>query len=265
MTTIEELTQGRVRRLEVYGPTGSGKTKRGVQVAANFAAQGFNSLYLDLLERSAVEELLLLAKKPNGKDLLARILWKPVNDYATAFQFAQGILTLPPDRRVKLVVIDAAHHIIKLARRHTREQIKKAGGYFMGEKWIPLEDPTNFELRGYLYGQANNRIDEFVDALLVSGADIIFLVNKDELSETNEGLFDGYADSMLASTFTTDDKGRRNWFLAPTKHRGDTLSNYSKVHVPREMDAFQFLDMVGTMKPEEYTAFVAACAPTTGK
>lgn len=622
MVTVQELEKGRVRRVEVNGFTGAGKSTQGVKTAARYGMENQNTLYLDLLERSAVEALLQLGRE--NPSAIARIAYVPVDNFAQAISTLKGTLALPPDRRVKLIVLDAGHHIIKLARRHTREQLIKQGKYHMGEKEVIIEDPeslpgytpvvirrgpftpwgrgvhgltdvlpfgdvwqmagrerrtrkgtirylnepiyvfaqgtknprwvpvravyrhayrgdlvrintacavvdtspnhsvylhtwnggngkpanserghqmkladartikvgdrlktaapisshgffsdqrmfvgtkdlawlygifagdgcafigpthkeviisafdddvkercarimeenfnakvhqhdttrgkryglkggvgvmvsskplvhkmrsmfytseghkrvpfevlnapaevqqaffegymmadgnvrqngssrfttnsptlaqgilammdpaysirsemsrpadvpyfhldvelnvekrhtfadrglvrrvsripyngylydflntptgyygagvglpvvhNSFELRGYLYGIANNRVEEFIDLLLTSGADVMFLVNKDELSENNQGLFDGYADSILSASFSTDDKGRRMWYLAPTKYRGRELPNYAKVRMPSNIDAFQFLDLAGSMTPEQY-------------
>jgi hypothetical protein len=222
--------------------------------------QGKNTLYIDLLERSANREMLQvnrLVGMPDEKrdELLAHISYQ----YAKTWNEAMSQLRAHVaswGSALNLVVLDAGHWVVKLSRRHAREQYLKQGFYYMGEEKIKITDPENFSLRGYMYDTANQRLDELLDAIITAGCDVMFLLSPEELSASTRDIFTGYADSVLVASFATDEKGRREWFLAPTKFRGRPLPNYAKVKLPPTMDVFAFLAFAGTASPEQYAAAV---------
>jgi hypothetical protein len=168
MTTKEELKAKKRHRYMLRGSVGSGKTHSLVMLAKRYVTEGKHVLFIDFKDVGATEELEKLDSK-----LLELI------DYETPASYVE-LTKIHTNESVKLIIVDAMHHLRFTARKHIRDQFVTQGHYITGGKEIQIEDTDTFDLGvlgyGAGYSAANIRENDITDMLMNSGKDIAISV-----------------------------------------------------------------------------------------
>jgi hypothetical protein len=249
MTTKNELKSKKRHRYMLRGDVGSGKTHSLVLLAKRYASEGKHVLFIDYKDIGATEEL----EKLDDKTL-------ELIDYETPANYEE-LRKTKMDEDVKLIVIDALHHLRFTARKHIREEFIKQGHYVQGGKTFNIEDENTFDLGGlgygYGYGVANVKEQDIIDILLGSGRDIAVSViserkSLDSASIPFTDIIAGYFDNIVDLSFRDNEDGKREWFYKLYRWRGIESNDYSDQPNNGEQDPFAAIERTGGKPIREF-------------
>jgi hypothetical protein len=264
MTTKSELAAKKRHRYMLRGAVGSGKTHSLIMLAKRYLTEGKQVLFVDFKDVGATEELEKL-----DSELLDLL------DYETPASYSD-LVSMKMLENVKLIIIDALHHLRFTARKHIRDQFINQGHYTTGGKEIKIEDIDTFDLGilgyGAGYSAANIRENDIIDMLMNSGKDIAVSVIPDPISDrpTFTDILMANFDNILDLSFKDNEDGKREWLYKVYRWRGIESNNYSAQ--PNDGDPFGVVEKTGgkptkeymirfTLKGEQKKEFVTAINP----
>lgn len=248
MTTKDELKSKKRHRYMLRGDVGSGKTHSLVTLAKRYANEGKSVLFIDYKDIGATEEL----EKLND-NLLALI------DYETPSSYAE-LIKIHVHEHVKLIMVDAMHHLRFSARKHIRDQFIAQGHYTTGGKQISIEDTDTFDLGvlgyGAGYSAANIRENDFVDMLMNSGKDIAVSVIPERRGDDGRPTFTDILmanfDNIVDLSFRDNEDGKREWFYKLYRWRGIESNDYGEQHNDGDTDPFAMIEKMGGKPMKEF-------------
>lgn len=248
MTTKDELKSKKRHRYMLRGDVGSGKTHSLVMLVKRYASEGKRVLFIDHRDVGATEELEKL-----DDSLLALI------DYETPSSYMELSKTRV-HKDVKLIVVDAMHHLRFSARKHIRDQFIVQGHYTTGGKQIDIKDTDTFDLGvlgyGAGYSAANIRENDFVDMLMNSGKDIAVSVIPERRGEDGRPTFTDLLmanfDNIVDLSFRDGEDGKREWFYKLYRWRGIESNDYGEQRNDSGTDPFVTIEKTDGKPMKEF-------------
>lgn len=246
MTTKDELRTKKRHRYMLRGDVGSGKTHSLVMLAKRYASEDKRVLFIDYIDIGSVEELEKL-----DDNLLTLI------DYETPASYTELIGT-HIHNDVKLIIVDAMHHLRFTARKHIRDQFIAQGHYTAGAKQINIEDVDTFDLGvlgyGAGYAAANIRENDFVNMLMNSGIDIAISVIPEPRGDrpTFTDILMANFDNIVDLSFRDNDNGTREWFYKLYRWRGIESNDYGFQSNQEGVDPFAVIERTGGKQMKEF-------------
>ena len=235
MATREDIQKYSVKRILLKGPTYSGKTHNAILFAVDYSLRGQEVLYLDLFEISAANELLLRTDIE-----LKNITYIPIDSFKQLIEITETLPILKP----KLVIVDAGHYSVQLARAETRTEILAQGTYRVGDSHteIKIENPHLFDLVGWLYQIPSRDVVTMISNLIKSRCDLVFTLDDTYPKVAEYLVIDGRFDYVLRLSRCIDAKGIPEYSFQIDKFRGKPLKNYGSQKIPDGMGALNILD-----------------------
>ena len=184
-----DLLKDRKVKILIEGNSGSGKTYTAIHSLKYIKAP---ILYIDIDDGASFELLTLSDEELEHFELVR----------ATTYDELMNILNDIPNN-VYTVVIDLLHPLIRdMCRTHVKNQLLKVGYYYHGEKKIYIEDKNTFDLKGFLYGIANNREKDILWKLRKLPQNIVCLSHP--LEDKDRNMVRGFFDICLTTTLSTE-------------------------------------------------------------
>ena len=246
MVTKDELKEKTQVRMMLRGDVGTGKTFTLVKLVKRYTRDGKKVLYIDFRDRGASSELEKL-----DDALLALV------DYETPSTYKDLIETHIAEG-VKLIIVDAIHHLRYASRAYIREEFIKHGHYTIGGKTHNISEENVFDLGslgyGYGYNVANIRENDFIDMLMNSGVDIAVAVISEPSGDrpTFTDILMANFDNIIDLSFMNDEKGKREWLFSLYRWRGIETNDYSKQINDGNIDPFAIIEETGGKPVKEY-------------